>query len=36
MKQVMNIPYCPQYNGIEYMWAEAKKKYRDEITKCKI
>ena len=27
-KMLYNIPYCPQYNGIEFLWGEMKLKFR--------
>lgn len=25
---IYNVPYCPQFNGIEHVWAMAKAKYK--------
>ena len=30
-----NVPYAPQYNGIELVWASAKKIYRDKVLEIK-
>jgi len=30
-----NVPYCPQYNGIELVWARAKKNFRNKVLEIK-
>jgi len=32
----MNVPYHPQFNGIELVWAKAKLQYRKELTLKKL
>jgi len=32
----MNVPYCPEYNAIEKVWAIAKQHYRKHLTSIKI
>ena len=34
--QIMNVPYCPEFNAIELYWARAKKLFRSKITDIKI
>ena len=33
--QVTNVAYQPWWNGIEKVWAVAKKEFRTQLTKCK-
>jgi transposase len=33
---LFNIPYCPQYNGIELLWSDLKRKFRRRLTELKI
>ena len=33
---VFNLPYCPEYNGIESLWGFQKKKFRKLITEAKV
>jgi len=28
IKSILNLPYCPQYNAIEMLWALAKQRFR--------
>ena len=32
---VFNVPYAPQYNGIERLWALTKQNYRKQLTELK-
>ena len=34
--QIENVPYKPQYNGIEKIWAQAKWQYRNKLLKKKM
>ena len=36
IKSIFNVPYKPDYNAIENVWAEAKKEFRKQITLRKI
>ena len=36
LRLVFNLPYKPEYNGIETMWAKWKQKFRKELTKLKL
>ena len=31
---IFNIPYCPQYNGLENLWIHTKVEYKRRVTKC--
>ena len=35
-KVIYNLPYSPQYNGIEYLWGDMKLKFRKLLTEMKI
>ena len=34
--QICNVPYHPQFNGIEFVWAQAKFRYRKQLTMKKL
>ena len=36
IKSILNVPYKPDYNAIENVWAEAKKEFRKQMTLRKI
>ena len=36
IKSILNVPYKPDYNAIENVWAEAKKEFRKQLTLKKI
>ena len=36
ISQVFNVPYSPEYNGIELLWAYQKQKFRKQITEEKV
>ena len=36
IKSILNVPYKPDYNAIENVWAEAKKEFRKQLTLRKI
>ena len=36
IKSIFNVPYKPDYNAIENVWAEAKKEFRKQLTLKKI
>ena len=36
IKSILNVPYKPDYNAIENVWAEAKKEFRKQLTIKKI
>jgi transposase len=36
VKSIFNVPYKPDYNAIENVWAEAKKEFRKQLTLKKI
>lgn len=33
---IWNVPYCPQYNGIELYWAQTKRHFRKHVTQIKV
>jgi transposase len=35
IKAVWNVPYCPQYNGIELYWAQTKRNFRNHVSQIK-
>jgi transposase len=32
---IFNLPYAPRFNGIERLWAQMKKRFRDDLAKLK-
>ena len=36
LKVIRNIPYCPEFNGIEVLWAKLKFIFRKRLTQLKL
>ena len=36
IEAILNVPYCPQFNGIELVWARAKREFRAQALTRKI
>ena len=36
LKAIRNIPYCPEFNGIEVLWAKLKYEFRKRLTQLKL